>query len=383
MKGIFISYRRDDTSGYSRLLYDRLVREFGEAQVFMDVETIREPGTDFVDAINHGVGQCSVLLALIGRSWVSSTDRDGQRRLDDPDDFVRLEVATALARDVRVVPIVVQGARMPGADDLPDNLKTLARRQALTLSHEDWDHDVGKLIAALAKIPGLERAQRAAPALERRRAPAASGRSSTAKTAAIAVLSTLVVAFGVLMWIGFKMEESEQQQANVPEKMLFAETLTDNAADATPGTEQRAAATVADTAPTATGRAPAVDVEIPAVARPTARPAAPAYGEPTPAYDLSGTWYDDSGVPVVLEQYGDSLKVGAFDALSMQFVQIGTGRISGRNVRIRYTNEALGVSGTVVGTVSSDGQHLNGTDTMDGTGYSEQNTWHLEHMPGD
>ena len=84
MKGIFISYRRDDASGYSRLLYDRLVREFGKDQVFMDVESIREPGTDFVDAINSNVGQCAVLLALIGRSWVSSSLYSKSRVLDVP-----------------------------------------------------------------------------------------------------------------------------------------------------------------------------------------------------------------------------------------------------------------------------------------------------------
>ena len=381
MKGIFISYRRDDTSGYSRLLYDRLVREFGEAQVFMDVETIREPGTDFVDAINHGVGQCSVLLALIGRSWVSGTDRDGKRRLDDPDDFVRLEVATALSRDVRVIPIVVQGARMPGTDDLPDNLKSLARRQALTLSHEDWEHDVGKLTAALARIPGLERKAPDEPQVERRTAPPPAGRSSTAKTAAIAVLGTLVVAFGALMWIGFAMEsEQQKQQANAPATMQFAGNVADTPADVAVPAAEPAPPPVAAAEPPVARSTPTVDVEVPASTR--VSPPVATLSEPAPSHDLSGTWYDNNGIPVLLEQYGESLKVGAFDALSMQFYQIGSGTISGNNVTIRYTNAALGISGTVVGTVSSDGQHLNGTDTMDGTGYSEQNTWHLEHMPG-
>ncbi len=381
MKGIFISYRRDDTSGYSRLLYDRLVREFGEAQVFMDVETIREPGTDFVDAINHGVGQCSVLLALIGRSWVSGTDRDGKRRLDDPDDFVRLEVATALSRDVRVIPIVVQGARMPGTDDLPDNLKSLARRQALTLSHEDWEHDVGKLTTALARIPGLERKAPDQPQVERRTAPPPAGRSSTAKTAAIAVLGTLVVAFGALMWIGFAMEsEQQKQQANAPATMQFAGNVADTPADVPVAAAEPAPPPVAAAEPPVARSRPTVDVEVPASTR--VSPPVATLSEPAPSHDLSGTWYDNNGIPVLLEQYGDSLKVGAFDALSMQFYQIGSGTISGNNVTIRYTNAALGISGTVVGTVSADGQHLNGTDTMDGTGYSEQNTWHLEHMPG-
>ena len=99
MSKIFISYRRDDSTGYAGRLYDRLSEYFGKDQVFMDVDHI-EPGEDFVEMINQAIGTCSTLLALIGRNWITAADKKGVRRLDDPEDFVRLEITAARARYV-------------------------------------------------------------------------------------------------------------------------------------------------------------------------------------------------------------------------------------------------------------------------------------------
>ena len=109
---IFISYRRGETAYPAGWLYDRLADRYGGEQVFKDVDSI-ELGDDFVEVITHAVGSCDVLLALIGEDWLTITDADGRRRLDGPHDFVRLEIEAALARDVRVIPILVDGARMP------------------------------------------------------------------------------------------------------------------------------------------------------------------------------------------------------------------------------------------------------------------------------
>jgi hypothetical protein len=110
--GIFISYRRQETRHLAGRLYDRLAARFGLDQVFMDVATI-EPGVDFAEAIDQAVGACRVLLAVIGSHWLTAADDAGQRRLDHPDDLVRLEVEAALARNVRVIPILVDDAVMP------------------------------------------------------------------------------------------------------------------------------------------------------------------------------------------------------------------------------------------------------------------------------
>jgi TIR domain len=111
---IFISYRRqDNVAAYvAASLYERLTREFGDDMVFQDIDSI-EPGDDFVEKINNAVESCAVLLALIGDGWVEMTNEAGQRRLDDPEDFVRLEIEAALARNVRVIPVLV-GEAKPG-----------------------------------------------------------------------------------------------------------------------------------------------------------------------------------------------------------------------------------------------------------------------------
>src|SRR5512132_3601954 len=134
MHGIFISYRREDAAGYAGRLYDRLAAHFGDERVFMDVEGI-EPGADFFDAIERAVGSCEALIVMIGNEWLA-VDSAGHRRLDDPADFVRIETATALTRGIRVVPVLVDGAVVPRADQLPVQLVPLTRRQAVELSHK-------------------------------------------------------------------------------------------------------------------------------------------------------------------------------------------------------------------------------------------------------
>jgi TIR domain-containing protein len=130
---IFISYRREETAYPAGWLYDRLADRFGSDQVFKDVDSI-QLGDDFVDVITRAVGACDVLLAVIGREWLTITDARGRRRLDNPNGFVRLEIEAALTRNVRVIPILVDGASMPDAAELPESLARLVRRQALELT---------------------------------------------------------------------------------------------------------------------------------------------------------------------------------------------------------------------------------------------------------
>jgi hypothetical protein len=150
MRAIFISYRRDDTEGQAGRLFDDLVKLFGEQSVFMDVAGI-EPGRDFRKAIDEHVASCGVLLSLIGKNWVDARDETGRRRLDDPLDFVRLETAAALKRDIPVVPVLVRGASMPRADQLPADLGDLVFRNAIELTHARWDSDVMVLCKALSR----------------------------------------------------------------------------------------------------------------------------------------------------------------------------------------------------------------------------------------
>lgn len=144
---IFVNYRHEDSSGYTGRLYEWLCGRFGRDRVFRDINAIGL-GTDFVAAIEKEIASCHVVLAVIGRQWLDCTS-GGRRRLDDPNDYVRLELASALARNVHVIPVLVEGASMPRAQDLPDDLKPLARRHALELSETRWEFDVGRLIDTL------------------------------------------------------------------------------------------------------------------------------------------------------------------------------------------------------------------------------------------
>src|SRR6476646_6329062 len=150
---IFISYRRTDTSAYAGRLYDQLNATF-PGQVFMDVDTL-EPGIDFVQRIEESVDSADVLIAVIGRGWASAVDEEGRRRLDQPDDFVRLEVAEALDRAIRVIPVLVGGAAMPEADELPPDLAPLARRNGLTLTDLEWRAGVDRLTATIGQVLGV------------------------------------------------------------------------------------------------------------------------------------------------------------------------------------------------------------------------------------
>ncbi len=148
---IFISYRRHDTEGFAGRLFDQLANHFGEDQIFMDLDAI-EPGEDFIEVIEEAVGDCHLMIAIIGRGWVTCTDGQGRRRLDNPEDFVRVEISAALERGIRVIPVLVQGASIPRADQLPEALAKLARRNAFELSSMRWKYDVGRLVATIEKI---------------------------------------------------------------------------------------------------------------------------------------------------------------------------------------------------------------------------------------
>jgi hypothetical protein len=147
---IFMSYRREETAYPAGWLYDRLADRFGSDQVFKDVDSI-ELGDDFMEVITRAVGACDVLLALIGREWLTITDALGRRRLNNPHDFVRLEIEAALTRKVRVIPILVDGASMPDAAELPKSLARLVRRQALELSPSRFASDTGRLLNVLER----------------------------------------------------------------------------------------------------------------------------------------------------------------------------------------------------------------------------------------
>lgn len=155
MPGIFISYRRQDSQSAAGRLADHLRDHLPTVRIFRDVETI-EPGVDFVEAIDRALRSCGILLAVIGPRWLNVVDSAGRRRLEDPDDFICLEIASALGNSaVRVIPVLVEGAEMPTGEQLPDDLKALARRNAIELTDKRWEFDVSKLLETVLKALDL------------------------------------------------------------------------------------------------------------------------------------------------------------------------------------------------------------------------------------
>ena len=159
---IFVNYRRHDSEGEAGRLFDELEKHFGEGAVFMDVAGI-EPGQDFRKAIDQSVASCRVLLAVIGPQWLDASDGAGTRRLDDPGDFVRIELASALRSGIPVVPVLVRGSKMPRPEELPDDLRELAYRNAVELTHARWKSDIQLLVRALRPAMAETEAQPTAP----------------------------------------------------------------------------------------------------------------------------------------------------------------------------------------------------------------------------
>ena len=148
---VFITYRREETGPHAGRLYDAMVARFGEGNVFMDVDMA--PGVDFIERITEAVAACHVLIVVMGPRWATVEDERGRARLADPEDFVRLEVETALRRpEVTPIPVLVAGAQMPNREDLPEEVRAITRRNALELSDVRWRQDVGRLIGTLDEL---------------------------------------------------------------------------------------------------------------------------------------------------------------------------------------------------------------------------------------
>ena len=146
---VVVSYRRDDTGGRAGRLADALVDRLGARNVFQDVDAVA-PGADFPPVVERAIRESDAVLVVMGPAWLGADDGAGTRRIDRPDDFVRQEIGAALAADRVVVPVLVGGARLPVADELPDDLRPLLHRNAVALRDESWHQDVDELIRRLS-----------------------------------------------------------------------------------------------------------------------------------------------------------------------------------------------------------------------------------------
>jgi hypothetical protein len=202
---IFINYRRDDSRADAGRLYDRLHARY-PARIFRDVGSL-EPGIEWREAIEKVLSDSDACIVVIGKNWLTMTDASGRRRLDDPRDVVRLELQKALSSGMRVFPLLVGGARMPAEEDLPPDLQSLARRNALEVSEQDWNEDFDKLVAAIEKSLGWS-----APA------PARSGSKKTVFAVGGAVAALLIIGVVIALRPGFGNTKTDGPAPQVPGK---------------------------------------------------------------------------------------------------------------------------------------------------------------------
>jgi hypothetical protein len=211
---IFISYRRNDSSGWVGRLASDLESRFGAGAVFKDIDTI-EAGEDFVAVIEQALQSCSVVLVVIGPDWSSVQDKSGARRLHDPDDLVRLEVAKAIQRhDLRVIPVLVGGAGMPTANELPEDLRSLSRRNAFDLSDKRWDYDLAKLADTLAKVPGLVVQTPAEGGAQKASEPTISVKPARRVSAKVVILGMVSIAALAALWFASIWQKETERPKN-------------------------------------------------------------------------------------------------------------------------------------------------------------------------
>ena len=173
-KRIFLSYRREDSAGQADRVSDRLVQEFGKGCLFVDVDGI-PLGVDFVKRLTFEEASCDALLAVVGPRWLDLRDEHNERRIDNPNDFVRVEIGAALQRDIPVIPILVEGAKVPRADFLPEDIRGLSVRNGLDVRHASFHADMDRLVRELkttlfdVEAPRSTSAQRRASATPRQK----------------------------------------------------------------------------------------------------------------------------------------------------------------------------------------------------------------------
>lgn len=315
-KNVFISYRVQDTSGETGRLVDALKNHFEEDQIFMDIDKI-EPGVDFTEVLSHSLDTCDVMLAIIGPNW-QGRDSNNLSRIKKPDDWVRLELSTALKRNIRVVPVLVDGASLPDVNELPEDLEGLSRRQTYEISNKRWRYDTEQLIHFLQHNIGVK-PKRQVPGVQPSPQPQSSNKSSIPVWLKVTI--GIFAFVGLLGIIGLIAERNEKAQ-NPVEPQSFTGTGNSNIQ-------------------------PASTNNIPSTSTVT-------------EMDVSGNWIDPEGGIVNLQQSGNKLTVQIFH--NNEQTGTGSGYIENNSVEIN-ANILNAAMITYNLQLSANGNEMNGNLT--------------------
>ncbi len=385
--GIFISYRRAGVRTQTYRLVDELKRQYGESQIFLDVKSI-DPGVRYADAIRDAITHCAVILVMIGPKWAEICDDNGQRRLENPADVLRIEVDTALQGQARVIPVLVDGAVMPSAESLPEGIRELADLQAFTLTESHWEYDVAQLVGKLDSVLGRKRKEE----------PVAGQLSFSGKVITGLVLVALVVlvyatgevtdydtALGGILFAGAGLVfcvlgyrdigagKSRGRGAAISGAIVgglmalillgeldgFSTVANEPALLGDSFVPQPA---VPQVSPQPIQPQPAAVTPVPVIEKPVV-------SAQTHAINLSGEWMSDEGLTYVFEQSGNQVSFAEYNPLLNTITASGSGSLQGRILNVTYQT-AVGTTGQGRLTLSADGESLSGNYTDHSTGTS-------------
>ena len=397
-RGIFVSYRRAGVRTQTYRLVDELKRQFGESEVFLDIKSI-DPGVRYADAIREALNSCAVILVMIGPKWSEICDDQGRRRLDNPDDVLRIEVETALRVRARVIPVLVDGAQMPSAESLPEDIRDLADLQAFSLAESHWEYDVAQLVGKLNAVLGrpsqsapVEKAQTDQPKYS---AKVITGLvliglilltyladeitdSSVALGGLVFVIAGIV--FSVLGYRDIRAGKTRGRGAAISGAVvggLLGLVLADemqSLPDPAPKDPQPWSAAPPEPA----GTQPQVEPVVSAPPRPAPQPPAPKPHEEAPAeINLAGHWSSPEGLTYIMEQVGNQVTFAEFNPLLNTVTAGGAGAINGRDFVLTYQT-AVGTMGQARLRVSDDGESMSGNYTDLSTGASQYITLERE-----
>ncbi|MEO6188410.1 MAG: toll/interleukin-1 receptor domain-containing protein [Ginsengibacter sp.] len=316
-KNIFINYRVHDTAGETGRLVDKLKQNFASDQIFIDIDKI-EPGVDFTKAISKSLESCDVMLAIIGPHWLGKTGDENASRIKNPNDWVKLEISSALQRDIRVVPVLVDGAELPEENELPVDLQPLLLRQSYEISNKRWDYDTSQLVDFLIKLGVAPK--------DKEKINGHDTKNGWWKKNSWWVF----VLIGMLITVGVLMDKADQPQENNFQPTYPVEN---SAPGNTPG-QNNAGQNFVDEEPATNAIA-----------------------------NVAGTWIEnDEGVIYTynISQNQNELRIDIY--LAGQYISSGTGNIQGNSVEIYLNLNGINTSGK--GMVSQSGTLISGTYTI-------------------
>lgn len=295
-KNVFISYRVQDSAGETGRLVDALKDAFYEDQIFVDIEKL-EPGVDFTEALARSLDSCDILLAIIGPEWAGRPDSQNITRIKKPDDWVRIELETALKRNIRLIPVLVSGASLPAVNEIPESLLPLLKRQTIELSNKRWKYDTEQLINFLETL-GMERKKQNGPYIPPQPPAPQPAKKFSFKKLAIGALAVL----GVLALIGILIDPSTLEPEPVPGPQPYHNNVIPNNPNSEPDPK---------------------NVEL--------KPMDELLYESR----VTGVWQDASGLfNVHIQQNGDQLDIRTIN-FQGRLTGSGSGSINGNNVQFR------------------------------------------------